>query len=250
MAQKFRFRGTRRDRHDTDIMWRKFFAQVFRHAVHGELRANISDMIGEGLAASHRADVDDCAGLARSHASRGSMNAVEKAFDIDLQHSVPFIRVLLAHFTQQHHTGIIDDSIGRTELGFGFLDGCRKRLAVSDVDGFAERVWQLELFHRVQSARQKQQWMTAMGKHFCSGKANARACAGNNDEWKFFLIQGPLINPYLNINIVKPKEESRRVNNFRRPLLSIRNIKIRFDKERPQEKPAVCRRAVHTGDIY
>ncbi len=67
MAQKFGFHGTGRNRHDTDIVRRKFLAQIFRHTMHGELGADIGNMIGEGLAASHRADVDDGSVLARDH---------------------------------------------------------------------------------------------------------------------------------------------------------------------------------------
>ncbi len=98
------------------------------------------------------------------------MNAVEQSFDVYFQHPVPLIRVLSGYFAKQHHAGIVDDSVGGTKLCFRFLNGGQKCLAVGNVNRFAERVRQVELFHRVQSARQKQQWMTAMGKHFAAAR--------------------------------------------------------------------------------
>ncbi len=53
--------------------------------------------------------------LALDHAGNHGMDAVEQATRIDVEHAVPFPRILGSDAAQQHHPGVVDDRIHRAE---------------------------------------------------------------------------------------------------------------------------------------
>lgn len=182
MPEQLGFHRARGDGHHPHVVRRQFFAQVLRQAMYGKLAADIGHMVGEGLAPGHGADVDQGAVPTLTHAADQRMHAVEQAFDVDVEHALPLLRVLIVHLPQQHHPGIVHQRIGWAMQGFGLLYGGNQRRAVADIHGAAQAVGQRQRLQALQAPGDQQQRVAGGSEQAGSGRADAGTGAGDDDE--------------------------------------------------------------------
>ena len=109
------------------------------------------------------------------------MHAIQQPFDVDIQHLLPLVRVLIVNVAQQHHPGVVHHRIQWPKLLFGFANCGGNRFTVGDIDGAAQGVRQIQRRHSVHTTRQQQQRVAAFRQQLRGGKANTGAGAGYHD---------------------------------------------------------------------
>jgi hypothetical protein len=101
--------------------------------------------------------IDDGAVAALGHALHHRVQHVHHARRVDRDHIVPLDRILLEHVGKVRDAGVIDDAVDGPKTRFGLSDGLCDRRAVSDINGAAQRVRQIERFHALEAPGEQQQ---------------------------------------------------------------------------------------------
>ncbi len=118
-----------------------------------ELRAAIDRVVRIDLAARDRAHHHQRALAARHHARQHGMDAVHHALGVDVDHLVPFVRVLTPDVGEAGDAGIAEHHVDRAVEGLGIANRGGDGGAVADVDIAGDGVRQAEPGHALQAAR-------------------------------------------------------------------------------------------------
>src|SRR5437773_1882073 len=106
-----------RDGIDRDAIARALLGQRLGEPVNARLGGGIIDLAVLARLAVDRADVDDSPVLARAHAVEHRLGHIEAAAEVDVDHLVPLPAVHLANRSVAGDPGVIDQHIGRPEVG-------------------------------------------------------------------------------------------------------------------------------------
>src|SRR6185503_15798703 len=97
------------------------------------LRGRIIRLPELALLAVHGRDVDDPAPAAIEHAVNDLLGDVKQAVEVGIDDLVPALETHLAERAIGRDAGVVDQDIHRSEVVAHLLEGCARRLPVSDI---------------------------------------------------------------------------------------------------------------------
>src|SRR5450755_1798402 len=188
--REVRPRHARRDDRHAQLV-ADLLAQALGDGAHGDLRASIDRHGRQDKISRCGSDVDEVPGTLRAEDRQCCRDAVENAFNVDIDHLFPILDAQIVEGGNWHNTGIIDENVKLTVPLTCQPDEVGEVVAPSHVcecisDFIAHiRDAGCQSLKAIRSARPKDDFRTALSEQKRSRLADSAACACDDDDLVF-----------------------------------------------------------------